>query len=594
MSRRPSLLLFFPLCLGLVAAFFLFRRPADKGPGVQARRTPPPPPPAVPAPLVTFTDITASAGIRFLHDSGDYGALWFPEMLGPGCGFVDYDRDGDPDIFLVNSGHWPFHPKEAAGTLPAHALYRNEGGGRFTDVGRDMGFLCHSYGQGVCFGDIDNDGYEDIYVTCVGRNVLYRNREGKGFEDVTAEAGVECPEWSTSAAFVDYDRDGWLDLFVGNYVHWSPDIQRKLAVESAGWGIHEYPYPQFFEGDTCRLYHNLGQGRFREVTDEAGIRRIDFRGRLAAKALGIGVWDYNEDGWPDIAVANDQVPGFLFLNQKNGTFLEVAASVGVATDVHGLARAGMGIHWADYRNDGSLALAIGNFTQEMVSLYFSDDPRREVFTDLAAAEGIGAPTLLPVTWGLFFFDYDLDGWQDLYVLNGHTQESTERFQSVGHAQPSQLFWNRGRAGQGGRFSLVDPAQAGHDLFARRVGRGSAAADIDGDGDLDILITTNRGPAFLLRNDHSLGNHYLRLRLEGRTSNRSAVGVKVRLRTGKTWQRREVTSGSSFASQSELTVTFGLGRAPAADEIQIVWPSGHTARWGPQEGDRTLHLVEGDR
>lgn len=547
-------------------------------------------------PRVEFTDVTREAGIDFVHEAGAFGLALYPETIGPGCGFLDFDRDGDQDIFIVNSGRWPHRTgaSDSAAALPAHALYRNDGGGRFQEVGRSLGLLCHSYGQGVCFGDVDNDGFEDVYVTCVGRNILYRNLNGERFRDITAEAGVGGEAWSVSAAFLDYDRDGLMDLFVGNYLDWSPALQDRVA---RGMGMAKLVrfHPKFFDGVHCRLFRNLGNNRFEDVSRAAGIQQTDWLGQPAAKALGVAIADYNADGWPDIAVANDETADFLFQNRGDGTFDEVGARSGMAYDALGRPRGGMGIHWGDYRNDGVAALAIGNFTGEQAALYRLLDRKRGSFEDVAVEEGLGLPTVKPVNWGLFFFDYDLDGRLDFFVNNGHVHPPPDAWvdpaQQVAHAQVAQLFWNQGGRWGAAAFIPVDATAAGSALLAPRIGRGAAHGDYDGDGDLDILLTTNQGSPCLLRNENQTGHRFLRLRLEGRRSNRSAIGTKVRVRSGRTWQRREVTSGSSYASQNELILTFGLGGESRAAEIRIEWPSGAVQRIHNAAADQLMVIVE---
>ena len=627
--RRRLLVLTLPIYFGMMVAFVFLKGGEDTPSTYNFKSFKSEVPERPKLPKVTFRDVTAQAGIDFFHKSGFYGEYLMPETMGPGCGFFDFDNDGDQDLFIVNSAsHWPHRPQDASKPPLTHSLYRNEGSLQFTEIGREMGLLCRAYGQGVCFGDVDNDGFTDIYITCYGKNVLLRNVEGKRFEEVTARAGVECPVWSVSAAFLDYDKDGLLDLFVGNYAHWSVGIQRKIfpdfkmgsskgeateqetprgeakpsspmnAKERLAMKIEalrhkgEYPGPHELTGDFCRLYRNLGDFRFQDVSKEAGILRTDILGKPNAKALGVGVWDYDEDGWPDIAVANDQVPDFLFRNLGDGTYKEVGAQVGMATDADGLSRAGMGIHWADYRNNGSIAVAIGNFTLEKAGLYLSTDKERRVITDIASKEGIGTATFMPVTWGLFFLDYDLDGRQDLYVLNGHFQQSAPNTWEAGYAQSGQMFWNAGPNFETGVFHLASESEIGSDLPAKRVGRGAAYGDIDGDGDLDIFVTTNRGPACLLLNEGPPAQHYLRIKLEGSVSNRSAIGAKVRVKVGNTMQRREVTSGSSYASQSELVITFGLGTAIRAEEVEVIWPAGGVTRLTSVPADQVLLVIEG--
>lgn len=562
---------------------------------------------ALQPPAVAFRDITQKAQIRFVHEVGAQGDFLFPEILGPGCGFLDFDNDGDQDILIVNSGVWPHRQNDPALPTVVHSLYRNDGQGRFDDVGKEMGLSCRSYGQGLCFGDVDNDGYTDIYITCVGPNVLFRNDRGQHFIDVTAEAGVECPEWSVSAAFLDYDRDGLLDLFVGNFVQWSLEAQRTVQISKSQRAdefknmpdelarLFQYgPYgpPHLYEGNFCRLYRNQGGLHFQDVSAEAGIRRKERGERPAAKALGVAVCDYNDDGWPDIAVANDSVQNFLFRNFGKGTFRDIATEVGVATDFRGAPRSGMGLAWADYRNDHSIALAVANFAGELLGLYLSQDPGRQAFADVSIPEGVGASSRPGVMWGVFFFDYDLDGRLDLFVLNGHVHSSDAQVQNISYKQKPVLFWNRGR-GSGGAFLPVGPTECGEDLFLERIGRGAAYGDIDNDGDLDMLLTSNMGPAALLRNEGGHPNRSLRLQLTGTRSNRSAIGAKIRVRTGDSWQRREITSGSSYASQSEFPATFGLGIAHAADEIEITWPSGLVQTFRNVPASQTVRIIEGE-
>lgn len=568
-------------------------------------------------PQIHFRNVTEQAGIHFQHEAGEYGALLFPEINGPGCGFFDYDNDGDADIFLVNSGQWPHRESDPTRPTVVHALYRNEGGGRFVDVGKEMGLVGRSYGQGVCFGDIDNDGFEDIYLTCVGRNILFHNERGERFVDRTSEAGLECPEWSVSAAFLDYDRDGFLDLFVTNYVKWSLEVEagikalREFYIQKGEERIRlskkmplgtptnnpslrdmlAYGNPALYDGTHCSLYRNLDGRHFRDTSRESGIHRTERGGKPASKALGVGVCDYDEDGWADIAVANDGVPNFLFKNLGNGSFRDMGSEVGISTNLSGQSRAGMGISWGDYRNDHSIAMAVGNFATEILGLYLSRDAKRSVFVDVAMVEGVAAPSRPGVTWGLFFFDYDLDGRLDLFTVNGHIHETEARVHNIPYYQKAVLYWNRGPL-QGGSFVPVTAEEGGEDLFTPMVGRGAAFADADGDGDLDILVVTNMGPAYLFRNEAVTRGNFLRIQLVGVQSNRSAIGAKVRVRTGKIWQRREVSSGGSYASQSELILTFGLGSHTAAEEAEVFWPSGLTQTFKNLPAGKTLRIVEG--
>ena len=566
-------------------------------------------------PKILFSKITQDAGIDFVHDSGSYDGLLFPEITGPGCGFFDFDNDGDQDILLVNSGKWPHRSSDASQPTVIHSLYENDGLGHFEDVGEKMGLVARSYGQGVCFGDFDNDGFEDVYITCAGPNVLFHNENGKGFVDVTVEAGVGCAEWSVSAAFVDYDSDGLLDLFVGNFVQWDLAKQEEVRVkvektlEKIGKmfkeheALKKYEYdpqmfhygkygkPDLYKGNFCVLYRNLDAKRFRDVSAEAGVQVKNNRGLPVAKALAVGVNDYNDDGWPDIAIANDNMPDFLLKNLGNGTFEEVGQKTGMANDYTGQARAGMGTAWADFRNDGSIALAVSNFASEVVGLYHSQDPQRRVFVDVALAQGMGAASRMGVMWGLFFFDYDLDGRLDFYLVNGHTYADEAETHEMPYRQKAVLYWNRG-PNRKGYFLPVGTEFAGNKLFTPIVGRGAAYGDIDQDGDLDILVVANQGPANLYRNNCNGSNQFLRLKLSGTKSNRSAIGAKVRVLTGEVWQRREVTSGGSYASQSELPVTFGLGSYASADEVEITWPSGLKQTFQQVAGGKTIEIIEG--
>ena len=561
-------------------------------------------------PQILFREITQDAGIDYVHDSGAYEALLLPEIEGPGCGFFDFDNDGDQDILIVNSGKWPHRASDSSKPTVVHSLYENDGRGQFVDIGEKMGLAARSYGQGVCFGDFDNDGFEDIYITCAGPNILFHNENGKGFIDVTSEAGVGCGEYAVPAAFVDYDCDGLLDLFVGNFVQWDLKKQKKvqdmvtgqlrnryemfkdkmpeIKIDPQTIRYGEYGPPFAYEGSFCVLYRNIDGRRFKDVSAEAGIQVRDAQGRPAAKALGVGVCDYNDDGWPDIAVANDMTSDFLLKNLGNGTFENVGLKVGMANDIHGRARSGMGIHWGDFRNDNSIALAIGNFAGEIIGLYHSNDPERKIFLDVAMAQGMGAASRAGVMWGLFFFDYDLDGRLDFYLLNGHTYEGSG---DLPHRQKPVLYWNRGPSRKG-YFAFVGPEYVGEELYTPMVGRGAAYGDIDQDGDLDILVSSNQGPAYLYRNECNGRNQFLRLKLVGTKSNRSAIGAKIRVRSGEVWQRREVTSGGSYASQSELPVTIGLGSSLAADEMEVTWPSGLKQTFENIPAGETLKIIEG--
>ena len=520
---------------------------------------------AAPPPL-HFTDITTEAGITFVHVNGVYGERLLPETMGSGAAFFDYDGDGDQDLYLVNSSHWPGHAG-ASEALPA--LYRNDGHGHFSDVTAAAGLAQPAYGMGVAVGDYDNDGRPDLFLTNLGKNRLMHNLGGR-FEDVTASAGVAGGEhdWSTAAAFFDIDNDGDLDLYVGNYVEWSRAIDLKVDFRLSGLG-RAYGAPTHFVGAHGNLYRNDGHGHFSDISASAGMHVSDSRGGApVGKTLAALPVDYDGDGLMDLLVTNDTVRNLLFKNLGGNRFQEVGRDDGIAYDRDGKATGAMGVDAAWFRNDGELAFAIGNFANEMSSLFVTASGAPP-FADEAVLVGLGPASRQVLTFGLFFFDADLDGWLDLMQANGHLEHEINRVQSSQHyAQPAQLFWNCPDCRR--RFRLhPDPG----DLAQPRVGRGATYADIDGDGDLDILITSNGGRPTLLRNDQKLGNHWLRLKLIGTQANRDAIGARVELSTGGIVQQRQVMPTRSYLSQVELPLTFGLGNAGRVDSLRIHWPGG---------------------
>jgi hypothetical protein len=512
---------------------------------------------AAPAdPGFRLVDVTAQAGIDFRHNSGAYGAKYLPETMGPGCAFLDYDADGWLDILLVNGMDWAGHKRQRS-TL---RLYRNDRNGTFTDVTQQAGLGVEMYGMGVAIADYNNDGFPDILITAVGQNRLFQN-SGKGhFIDVTEKAGLGGRSaFSTSALWFDYDRDGFLDLFVCNYVKWSPEHDVFCSAD----GKHKsYCTPEAFHGSTCWLFHNRGNGTFEDVTAKSGI--FD----TTSKSLGVALIDYDRDGWPDLVVANDTQPNKLYRNQHHGTFEDVAVAAGVAFSEDGKARAGMGIDVADFDNSGAAGIAITNFDNEMMALYRAG---RGSYSDVALKAGIGQSSRASLGFGCAFLDVNLDGYLDLVAVNGHIDETVRNIpNNHGYAQPPHLFLNDGHG------NLRDVAAlAGPGFASPKVGRGLAYGDFDGDGDLDILMTTNQGPALLYRNDTTSGFRALRLRLTGTKSNRDAIGAVVRVTTPDGTQSRMVKTGSSYLSQSELTLTFGIGRRDVADRVVIEWPSGRT-------------------
>ena len=539
---------------------------------------------------VTFVEIARQAGIDFTHDNGAKGKKNMPETVGAGVAFLDYDNDGWQDILIMNSCHWPGDK----GSRSTPHLYHNNRNGTFTDVTKEAGLDVEMYGMGVAAGDFDNDGYEDIYLTAIGPNHLLRNtlgdpnRKGPIFQDVTAQAGVTgipMPgmelkwKWSASAAWLDYDKDGKLDLFVTQYVKWSP----KLNPWCGHNGLRGYCPPGTFEGSYCTLYHNEGNGLFRDVSQEMGIR-----GGALGKAFGVVVADYNGDGWPDLVVTNDTWANYLFINDKGKRFVEQGAMSGIATGENGHLKAGMGIDTADWRNNGQFALLIGNFANESLSLLETDASAGDtpLFTDNAHTTGIAAPSLTYLTFGLFFFDYDLDGWQDAFTANGHVDDIISTYESMlTFREQPLLFHNQ----QNGAFKEVGAAAG---LMDKVVGRGAASGDIDNDGDLDIALVDNGGKFRLYRNERGNHNHWIRFRMEGVRSNRDGIGALARVTNGTVTQSQMVHSGGSFLSESQRQLTFGLGLHAQADTIEIRWPSGLVDRAQGLKADRQYLITEG--
>ncbi len=524
-------------------------------------------------PSFVLKDVTQQAGINFRHNSGAYGGKLLPETLGSGCAFLDYDRDGFQDILLVNSMDWPGHQR----TRSSLKLYRNNRNGTFTDVTRAAGLDIELYGMGVAVADYNNDGFPDILITCVGQNRLFRNT-GKGtFVDVTKSSGLAGRQaFSTSALWFDYDRDGHLDLFVCNYVNWSPEHDVFCSLDGKN---KSYCTPEAYRGETCWLFHNRGDGTFEDVTAGSGI--FD----TSSKSLGVAMLDFDQDGWPDLFVANDTQPNKLYRNLRNGKFKDAAVEAGLAFSADGKARAGMGVDVADFENSGRPGIAITNFDNEMVGLYRS--PAAGQFDDVSLAAGVGGPSKTTLGFGCGFADLDLDGRLDLVVANGHIDDTVRNIRgNVGYAQPPHIFLNLGK----GKFQDV-AATHGGDFAVPRVARGLAFADFDRDGHVDLLLTTNNGPAYLFRNDVRSGNRALRLQLTGTKSNRDAIGAIVRIEHNGQSQMRTVHGGSSYLSQSELALSFGVGKSDHIDRLTVEWPSGASQEFKNIATGKAYQLIE---
>jgi hypothetical protein len=528
---------------------------------------------AQPATPIAFTDVTTAAGIRFKHESGAFGKKYLPETMGSGCGFIDVDGDGWQDIVLIQSTTWPGRPK----TPSTLALYRNNTNGTFTDVTRASGLAVEMYGLGVTAADFDNDGDEDLYVTGLGSSRLFRN-DGKGhFTDATASAGVGGSGFATSALWFDYDRDGRLDLFVAHYVQWSIEADLFCTLDGK---VKSYCTPESYKGQSPTLYRNKGDGTFEDVTRKAGL--FD----AANKMLGVALIDYDNDGWLDVFGANDTQPNRLYRNKGDGTFVDVGVMAGVAFNEAGVARAGMGVDAADYDGSGRQSLIIGNFSNEMMALYSNDG--KGLFIDEAPVSTIGRASLLRLTFACFFVDVDLDGLLDIFAANGHVADDIARVQpTITYAQPPHLFRNLG----GRRFEDLS-TRLGAAFAKPAVARGAAYGDFDNDGDPDLLIAANNGPARLLRNDGGV-HHRLRVTLFGTSSNRDAIGASVRvLREQGGPLVRMVKTGSSYLSQSELPLTFGLGSATRVTGIDVTWPTGKTEHVPATAADQALTIQEG--
>ncbi|MCR9211036.1 MAG: CRTAC1 family protein [bacterium] len=591
-AMRGSLIVLVVLAMiGGIAAFILTRPKAappvreSKLATVAVRERP-----MVQVPTTPFKDITEEAGISFVHNNGATGDKLLPETMGGGSAFFDFDNDGDQDLLLINSMDWSWDEPSDRGNTSA--LYRNEGG-KFVDVTKDSGLDVELYGMGVAVGDYDQDGLVDVFISAVGTNRLFRNvGEGK-FEDITEMAGVggEEDRWSTSSGWFDYDNDGDLDLFVCNYVGWSREYDQSQGFQLVGGG-RAYGRPQNFEGTFPYLYRNDGDGEFTDVSEESGIQIRNVSTNVPqSKSLGLALCDFDRNGFMDVVVANDTVQNCLLRNGGDGKFTEMGAICGIAFDSTGNARGAMGIDVTSFREQSSMAVAIGNFSNEMTALYVTKAGRMQ-FYDEAVSTGLGPSTRLLLTFGLAYVDYDLDGRLDLFCANGHLEEDINRVQPSQHyEQPPQMFWNAGPEFET-EFLPVGAEQLGDDFVEPMVGRGASYADIDLDGDLDLLITsTGRAPR-LLRNDQETGHHWLRLKLvgDGEKCNRDAIGAWVSVTVGDEVIAKQVMPTRSYLTQVELPLTFGLGEHDSIDNVSVQWPDGEVVEMGPIDIDQSHEIT----
>lgn len=545
----------------------------------KAAIAPSPTPAPTPPPAIAFAEKASELGIDFTHVNGAAGRKWMPETMGGGVAVLDFDGDGRPDLLFVSGSYWPGDPR-AAGQKSSLALYRNEGNDanglpRFRNVTREAGLEKVFYGMGASVADYDNDGRDDLYVTALGGNHLFHNRGGR-FEDVTKAAGVADSGWSTSSAWLDYDGDGLLDLYVGRYVDWSPGKDLFCTLDGK---TKSYCTPERYPGTSSRLYRNLGNGRFEDVTRKAGLYDEN------QKTLGVAPWDYDGDGRVDLLVSNDTAPNNLFRNKGNGTFEDVGIPAGVAVDEAGRARGAMGVAWADTKNGKGSAVAIGNFSNELKSLYWTDSG--EVFLDESPKSGVGPTSFLDLTFGVLFLDADLDGRMDLLLANGHVEPTVQEVQKdVTYRQAPVLYRNSGD----GRFTPLGDLTG--DLAKPLVARGAAYADLDGDGDLDLVLVENGGPARVYLNPTNAPARSVRVRLVGAgKSNRDAVGARVTAKIGDRTLTQQVSGGQSYLSASEKTLTFGLGSAAKIDQLEIHWPDGATQTLKDLPGGARLAITQ---
>ena len=531
--------------------------------------------------LPQFIDVTQSSDIHFVHHTGASGQKYMVETMGSGAAFIDYDRDGYQDLFVVNSN---VLPGDTSSTRPTYKLYRNRGNGTFIDVTEKAGIGGSGYGMGVAVGDYDNDGWDDIFVTNWGSNILFHNNGNGTFTDVTLKAGFGGRHWSTSAAFADYDNDGYLDLFVCNYVDFKLEENKWCGDRKPGY--RSYCTPEVYEGTSSALYHNNRDGTFTDVTRRAGVYNAK------GKALGVVWGDYNNDGYIDLLVANDTEPNLLYRNNGDGTFTEVGLQAGVAYGENGKALSGMGVDFGDYDNDGHLDAFITNLDFQYNS-FFRNNGALPNGKHSGTFESVGMQTrtspvsLLFSGFGVGFYDFDNDGWPDIFVANGHVIDNIRLYrQDVTYAERKFLFLNKGD----GTFAET-AAQCGRALMAPEVSRGAAFGDYDNDGDIDVFVVNNGGRATLLRNDGGNRKNWITIKAVGTRSNRDAIGARLTLVADGMTQMKDVKNSGSYCSASDLRVHFGLGSATQVSSLEIKWPRGAIQKLSNLRANQFLTVKE---
>jgi enediyne biosynthesis protein E4 len=527
---------------------------------------------------VTYVDVAAAAGITFQHDNAASAEKYLIETMGSGCGWIDYDQNGLQDLYLVNGAATPLYtPKRRLQS----ALYRNNGDGTFSDVTAKAGVAAEGlFGMGVAVGDYDNNGFPDLFVLGYGRCILYHNNGDGTFRDVTAQAGVEnSGRWGSSAAWFDYDNDGRLDLLIANYVDWAPD--NNFWCGDHGPGLRSYCHPDNYHGQAPTLYHNNGDGTFTDVSLRSGV------GAKPGNGLGVVTFDYDDDGWQDIFIANDSMPNFLFHNNHDGTFREVGYMAGVAVSMDGTSEAGMGVDAADASGKGRMDLMVTHLDSQLARFY--QNRGEGVFDDATLRSKISYATFHMSGFGTRFMDYDNDGWRDVFMADGHILDNINRYRSgVRYAEPKLMFRNMGR----GIFENVSD-RLGEDFQRPRVSRGAAIGDFDNDGDLDVLVNNNGEAAQLLRNDGGNANHWLEIFLIGTRSNRDGVGARVKVTTGDGTLYDQRKGGMSYQSAQDPRLHFGLGAHTTVDALEIIWPSGVVTKLAGIKSDQIISVREGE-